>query len=196
MVNNVKRICVFTGSSPGARESYADAATTLADEIVKRGFELVYGGADVGLMGVVADRVLELGGRVIGVIPESLVEWEVAHQGLTDLRVVSSMHERKALMAELSVGFVALPGGVGTLEETFEIMTWAQLGMHAKPCGLINVGGYFDSLIAFLDHSVEERFLKHVHRDLLMVEETASALLDAFGRYKAPKVDKWVDARP
>ena len=128
-----------------------------------------------------------------GVIPESLVEWEVAHQGLTELRVVSSMHERKALMADLSAGFVALPGGVGTLEETFEVLTWAQLGMHEKPCGLLNVAGYYDPLINFLQHAVDERFLKDVHRELLMVEDSAESLLDAFANYQAPTVDKWVD---
>lgn len=190
---SVERICVFTGSSPGAKDEYSAAATELAEELVKRNFELVYGGANVGLMGIVADRVLALGGRVIGVIPESLVEWEVAHRNLTELRVVSSMHERKALMAELSEGFIALPGGVGTLEETFEVLTWAQLGMHAKPCGLLNVAGFFDHLITFLDHIVDERFLKQVHRDLLLVDECADGLLDAFDCYVAPKIDKWVD---
>lgn len=190
---DAKAICVFTGSSPGARGDYAAAAISLAEELVARGFDLVYGGANVGLMGTIADRVLELGGRVTGVIPESLVEWEVAHRGLTELRVVSSMHERKALMADLSTGFVALPGGVGTLEETFEVLTWAQLGMHEKPCGLLNVAGYYDPLIEFLQHAVDERFLKEVHRELLMVEDNAEALLDAFASYQAPTVDKWVD---
>ena len=173
--------------------AYAAAAKVLAEEIVRRDFELVYGGANVGLMGVVADRVLELGGRAIGVIPESLVKWEVAHEHLTELHVVGSMHERKALMADLSSGFVALPGGVGTLEETFEVLTWAQLGMHDKPCGLLNIEGYFDHLITFLNHSVAEKFLKQVHRDLLLVETEAAALLDAFDRFVAPIVDKWVD---
>ena len=190
---DAKAICVFTGSSPGARGDYAAAATALAEELVARGLDLVYGGANVGLMGTIADRVLELGGRVTGVIPESLVEWEVAHRGLTELRVVSSMHERKSLMADLSAGFIALPGGVGTLEETFEVLTWAQLGMHEKPCGLLNVAGYYDPLIDFLQHAVDERFLKNVHRELLMVEDSAASLLDAFASYQAPTVDKWVD---
>ena len=190
---DAKAICVFTGSSPGARGDYAAAATALAEELVARGFDLVYGGANVGLMGTIADRVLELGGRVTGVIPESLVEWEVAHRGLTELRVVSSMHERKSLMADLSAGFIALPGGVGTLEETFEVLTWAQLGMHEKPCGLLNVAGYYDPLIDFLQHAVDERFLKNVHRELLMVEDSAESLLDAFASYQAPTADKWVD---
>ena len=190
---DAKAICVFTGSSPGARGDYAAAATALAEELVARGLDLVYGGANVGLMGTIADRVLELGGRVTGVIPASLVEWEVAHRGLTELRVVSSMHERKSLMADLSAGFIALPGGVGTLEETFEVLTWAQLGMHEKPCGLLNVAGYYDPLIDFLQHAVDERFLKNVHRELLMVEDSAASLLDAFASYQAPTVDKWVD---
>ena len=189
----VQRICVFTGSSLGARSEYAVATKNLAEELVSRDLELVYGGANVGLMGTLADTVLELGGHVIGVIPESLVSKEVAHQRLSELRVVASMHQRKAEMAELASGFIALPGGVGTIEETFEIFTWAQLGMHTKPCGLLNVAGYFDQLVAFLEHSVRERFLKEVHREMLLVEEDPKILLDAFNQYASPKVEKWID---
>jgi uncharacterized protein (TIGR00730 family) len=194
-VTGVGRICVFAGSSPGARRDYAVAARDLAEELVSRDLGLVYGGANVGLMGTLADTVLELGGHVIGVIPESLVSKEVAHGRLSDLRVVGSMHERKAQMAELSSGFVALPGGVGTIEETFEILTWAQLGMHGKPCGLLNVAGYYDPLVAFLEHSVRERFLEEVHRTMLLVAECPKVLLDAFDRYAPPEVEKWIDRR-
>ena len=189
----MRRICVFTGSNPGARSDYAAAAEKLAGELVARDVELVYGGGNVGLMGTLADAVLGLGGRVTGVIPEALVAREVAHQHLSELRVVSSMHERKAQMAELASGFVALPGGAGTLEETFEVFTWAQLGLHEKPCGLLNVAGYFDPLIAFLDHSVRERFLSDAHRAMLLVENDPKLLLDSFDEYKAPEVDKWID---
>jgi uncharacterized protein (TIGR00730 family) len=186
----MKRICVFTGSSPGARADYGAAAVTLAEELVSRDFELVYGGARVGLMGMLADRVLELGGHVIGVIPESPVLLDVAHKHLSELRVVDTMHERKALMADLASGFVAMPGGVGTLEEIIEILAWAQLGFHAKPCGLLNVAGYYDALIAFLEHSVSERFLKQVHRDKLLVEQEPASLLDAFVDYTPTQVGK------
>jgi uncharacterized protein (TIGR00730 family) len=189
----VNRICVFTGSSPGAKNDYRDAALALAEELVSRDLELVYGGANIGLMGAVADRVLELGGHVIGVIPESLVDMEVAHRALPDLRVVDSMHARKALMAELSSGFIAMPGGIGTLEEIFEVLTWAQLGMHAKPCGVLNAAGYYDGLVAFLRHMVDERFLKEGHRDLLIVEESPKELLDVFARYAPADTRKWLD---
>ncbi|MFT5696125.1 MAG: hypothetical protein ACI9QQ_002105 [Myxococcota bacterium] len=189
----MNRICVFTGSSPGAKNDYRDAALALAEELVSRDLELVYGGANIGLMGAVADRVLELGGHVIGVIPESLVDMEVAHRALPDLRVVDSMHARKALMAELSSGFIAMPGGIGTLEEIFEVLTWAQLGMHAKPCGVLNAAGYYDGLVAFLRHMVDERFLKEGHRDLLIVEESPKELLDVFARYAPADTRKWLD---
>ena len=151
----MKRICVFAGSSRGAREDYAQAAERLAFELVNRGYGVVFGGGRVGMMGVLADATLALGGEVIGVIPKALLEKEVAHGGLTELRVVASMHERKAMMAELSEGFIALPGGLGTLEEFFEVLTWAQLGLHPKPCGLLNVRGYYDRLLEFLDLTVE-----------------------------------------
>jgi uncharacterized protein (TIGR00730 family) len=189
----MKRVCVYCGSSPGSQPDYAEAAKNLARALVRRNIDLVYGGASVGTMGVLADTVLAEGGRVIGIIPQRLVDKEVAHTGLSELRVVKSMHERKILMAELSDGFIALPGGLGTLEEIFETLTWAQLGLHQKPCGLLNVGDYYRSLIAFLDHAVAERFIKDVHRAMLLVEEQPERLLERFGRYKAPAVTKWVD---
>ncbi len=189
----MKRICVFCGSSPGRNANYAQASVDLGHAIVARGLELVYGGASVGLMGTLADAVLRLGGEVIGVIPSSLVGYEVAHRGVADLRVVRSMSERKALMAELSDGFIALPGGTGTLDELFEVLTWSQLGEHTKPSGLLNIEGYFANLISFLDHAVDERFLRTEHRAMLMVETTPDALLDRFESYRAPKVEKWLD---
>lgn len=159
---------------------------------MERGLGLVYGGASVGIMGVLADTVLSLGGRVTGVMPESIVRKEVAHRGLTELHVTSSMHERKMLMAELSDAFVALPGGIGTLEEVFEAWTWAQLGLHAKPCGLLNVAGYYDGLITFLDHTVAERFVKEANRSMLIVSDDPSGLLDRFAAYRPPAVEKWI----
>ncbi len=186
-------VCVFTGSSPGAKAEYREVAMRLGSELVARELALVYGGAHVGLMGAVADAVLEAGGRVIGVIPEFLVAKEVAHEGLSELHVVETMHERKAKMAALASGFIALPGGVGTFEETFEILSWAQLGMHEKPCGLLNVSGYYDGLIRFLDHAVSERFVKPVHRELVLVAEEPDELLDAFRVYSPPDIDKWLD---
>jgi uncharacterized protein (TIGR00730 family) len=189
----MKCLCVFTGSSPGARPEYGEAAQALGQALVTRELGLVYGGGNVGLMGILADTVLEQGGHVIGVIPESLVRREVAHTGLSEQHVVGSMHERKAMMAELSSGFIALPGGIGTLEETFEILTWAQLGFHAKPCGLLDVCGYYTELLAFLDRSVEERFVKPEHRALLEVQTSPDAILDAFERYEPSSVTKWID---
>jgi uncharacterized protein (TIGR00730 family) len=173
-------VCVFTGSRHGAREHYASVAATLGRELVRRGYGLVYGGGNVGLMTVIADTVLALNGHVTGVIPDALVSKEVAHQSLSDLRVVNSMHERKALMAELSDGFVALPGGIGTMEEFFEVLSWAQLGIHEKPCGLLNVAGYYDPLMQFLDHAVAEDFIKPKHRALLLDESEPAKLLDRF----------------
>jgi uncharacterized protein (TIGR00730 family) len=180
MSNLQGRICVFTGSSRGTRADYADAARRLARQLVERGYGLVYGGGNVGLMGVIADAVLAGGGIVTGVIPDALVSQEVAHRGLSELRVVQSMHERKATMAELSEGFIAMPGGIGTMEEFFEVLSWAQLGLHDKPCGLLNVGGYYDPLIRFMNHAVDQQFLKPKHRMLLLVEEEADRLLDRF----------------
>lgn len=173
-------ICVFTGSRHGVRPEYADAARRLAGALVEGGYGLVYGGGNVGLMGVIADAVLELGGHVTGVIPDSLVSREVAHRGLSDLRIVQSMHERKALMAELSDGFIAMPGGIGTMEEFFEVLSWAQLGIHAKPCGLLNTAAYYDHLVRFLDYAVSAGFLKPKHRSLLMLEDEPARLLRRF----------------
>jgi uncharacterized protein (TIGR00730 family) len=176
-------ICVFSGSRSGVNFGYADAARQLGCELVKRGHDLVYGGGNVGLMGVIADAVLELRGHVTGVIPDALVSKEVAHEGLSDLRIVRSMHERKAVMAELSDGFIAMPGGIGTMEEFFEVLSWAQLGLHNKPCGLLNVSGYYRPLIQFLDHAVDHGFLKPKHRSLLIVEDKPHALLDRLEQF-------------
>jgi hypothetical protein len=184
---------VFTGSSSGGRSEYTDAARALGCALVARGSELVYGGAKVGLMGVLADAVLAAGGRAIGVIPEVLVTKEVAHEGLSELHVVGSMHERKALMADLSDAFVALPGGLGTLEELAEMLTWAQLGLHAKPCGLLDVCGYYDGLLAFLDHAVTERFVRREHRALLLAACEPEELLARLAMYRPPAVEKWLD---
>jgi uncharacterized protein (TIGR00730 family) len=174
----MRKLCVFTGSRHGLRPEYADAAKTLGHELVGRGYGLVYGGGNVGLMTVIADAVLESNGHVTGVIPNALVSKEVAHLGLSDLRVVDSMHERKALMAQLSDGFIAMPGGIGTMEEFFEVLSWAQLGLHEKPSALLNVGGYYDPLIQFLDHAVEQDFIKPKHRALLVVESDPDRLID------------------
>jgi len=189
----VKRICVFCGSSPGANRMYVRLAEQVGAALVRRQIALVYGGGNVGLMGVLANAVLAAGGHVIGVIPQALVDLEVAHAGLPDLRVVDSMHERKALMADLADGFIALPGGLGTLEELFEILTWQQLGLHAKPCGLIDVARYFDPLLRFLDHAVAERFIRPEHRAMVLVAEDADTLLDRFEQYQPPPRDKWID---
>lgn len=187
------RICVFTGANPGARLDYASAAKELGRELTTRGYELVYGGAKVGLMGIVADAVLAGGGAVTGIIPRALVGREVAHRGLSELRVVDSMHERKAMMADLADGFIAMPGGLGTLEELFEVLTWAQLGIHCKPCGILNVASYFDPLLEFLAHAVHECFVRTEHRAMLMAEPTAGPLLERFDSYQAPTVPTWLD---
>ena len=186
----MRRVCVFCGSSVGARPEYREAARTLARALTRRGIGLVYGGSRVGVMYEIAATALEAGGEVIGVIPQELVDREVAFTGLSDLRIVGSMHERKALMAELSDGFIALPGGLGTIEELLEVLTWAQLGLHKKPCGLLNVCRYFDALVGFLDHAVDQRFIKPEHLGMLLIEEDSEALLARFGRYHAPSVDK------
>ncbi|HLF29468.1 MAG TPA: TIGR00730 family Rossman fold protein [Xanthomonadales bacterium] len=185
-------ICVYCGSNPGKSPDYVLAARELGREFVAHGLGLVYGGASVGVMGAVADAVLAAGGRAIGVIPHSLATREIAHQGLDELIVVGSMHERKAKMAELSSGFIALPGGWGTIEEIFEALTWAQLGFHDKPCGLLNVAGYFDHLGAFLDHAMQERFVREEYRPMMMIESRPAVLLDRFAAYQAPKVRKWI----
>lgn len=189
----MNRICVFTGSNPGNRPAYRAAAIALGNLLAEREIELVYGGARVGLMGAVADATLAAGGKAIGVIPECLMIKEVAHEGLDELHVVASMHERKALMAELSDAFIALPGGVGTFEETFEILTWSVLGIHAKPIGLFDVDDYYAGLVAFIDHSVREGFFHAQHAAMLLRESEPQQLLDAFERYTPVRVQKWVE---
>ena len=188
----IKNICVYCGSSFGRVDYYGQATNALAQALVRKNIGLVYGGASIGIMGKVADEVLALGGEVLGVIPKALAHKEVAHHHLTQLRVTESMHERKMLMAELSDGFIALPGGIGTFEELFEIWTWAQLGFHHKPIGLLNISGYYDHLIQFLDHVLAEQFVKQETRDLLMVESDPDVLLDRFINYQAPPVIEWL----
>ena len=188
----MKSICVFCGSSHGALEAYGDAARDTGRAIAENGFRLIYGGAKVGLMGTVADAALEAGGEVIGVLPRSLQNKEIGHDGLNELHLVGSMHERKALMADLSDGFIALPGGVGTLEEIFEVWTWGQLGYHSKPCGFLNVEGYYDQLIAFLDHQTREGFTKKAMRDMAQVADTPEALIELFNSYAPPSTPKWI----
>jgi uncharacterized protein (TIGR00730 family) len=188
----MQRVCVFTGSSAGARPAYRESARQLGRLLAERRIGLVYGGARVGLMGAVADACLAAGGEAVGVIPEALVAKEIAHTGLTELRVVSSMHERKALMADLADAFVALPGGWGTLEEFFEVLTWAQLGLHRKPCGLLNVGGYFDGLLAFAEHAVSEGFVRREHRDMMTIAADPGELLDRLDAHRPPVVEKWI----
>ena len=190
----MKRICVNCGSSPGFDSSYMEMAHRLGQALVDRNLALVYGGADVGLMGKVADTVLKAGGSAIGVIPKSFAQ-KVSHNGLTELHVVESMHERKSMMFDLSDGFIALPGGFGTLEEVLELLTWAQLGLNMKPCGILNVREYFNGLLAFLDHSMTEGFIKQEHRDMLLVTVTPEDMLDRFESYRAPDVEKWVGVK-
>ena len=189
----MKRICVYCGSSPGREPAYLAAAKALGNTLVERGLGLVYGGAQIGIMGRIADTVLAKGGEVIGVIPKALADREIFHTGLSKLEIVSSMHERKALMADHSDGFIALPGGLGTLEEIFEVLTWAQLGFHKKPCGLLNIQGYYDHLAAFLNHSVSQGFVNEASRGMLMTESDPGTLLDRFAGYKPPVVNKWID---
>jgi uncharacterized protein (TIGR00730 family) len=183
---------VFAGSSLGSEPAFADAAVDLARALVDRGYGLVYGGANVGLMGTLADAVLEAGGAVTGVIPDFLAGKEIAHPGLTDLKIVSSMHERKDTMARLADGFIALPGGFGTIEEFFEVLTWSQLGLHDKPCGLLNVGGYFELLLRFLDEAVAQHLLKPANRSMVLVADDPGMLLDRFESYAVPAETKWI----
>ena len=190
-----RRICIFCGSSSGTREVYRQAAQTVGRLLCGRGIELVYGGGHVGLMGIVADACLNEGGRVIGVIPQALADREVAHTGLTELRIVSSMHERKALMADLSDAFISLPGGYGTWEEFFEVLTWSQLGIQRKACGVLNVDGYYDPLLEMADRALSEGFLRDVHRDLLLSDSDPGRLVDRLSNYAVPAVDKW-SSRP
>lgn len=190
---SLHRVCVFCGSNSGARADYESAARSVGEELLARGLELVYGGGNIGLMTIVADTVMRGGGRVIGVLPRWLESREVAHRDLTELRIVSSMHERKAMMASLSDAFISLPGGIGTFEETLEVMTWSQLGIHQKPFGLLNVLGFYDGLLAFLDHAVEEGFLQRENKERLMVAEQAGALLDLFSEFVPAARESWLD---
>src|SRR5450631_435871 len=189
----LRRIGVFCGSSTGADRAYQQAAQAVGRLLAQRGIELVYGGGHVGLMGAVADACLNDGGRVIGVIPQALADKEVAHGGLSELHIVGSMHERKAMMAELSGAFMALPGGYGTWDELFEALTWSQLGIQRKACGVLNVNGYYDPLIAMADRALADGFLRGVHRDLLLADTDATRLLDRLNRSILPPVDKWSD---
>ncbi|HEY4364015.1 MAG TPA: TIGR00730 family Rossman fold protein [Bryobacteraceae bacterium] len=187
-----KRICVFCGSSLGARAAYREAAVATGRVLASRGIGVVFGGSHLGLMGAVAQAALDAGGEVTGVIPQALVAKEVADTRLADLRVVGSMHERKALMAELADGFIALPGGFGTFEEFCEILTWAQLGFHGKPCGLLNVEGYYDSLLGMFDHAVREGFVKAAHREMVLCEREPGALVERMLTFAAPRAEKWI----
>jgi len=189
---DLKNICVYCGSNAGNDPIYTAQAQALGRALVERGLGLVYGGSRVGIMGVVADAVLQAGGRAIGVLPEALMQKELAHKGLTELHVVASMHERKTMMAAKADAFVAMPGGIGTLEEIFEVWTWAQLGFHNKPCGLLNVAGFYDKLAGFLDHAAASGFMQPQHRDMLAVESDPHRLLDRFASYEAPTVSKWI----
>ena len=189
----MQAISVYCGSSPGLKPEYAEAARQLGRALAGRGITLVYGGGRTGLMGTIADAALAQGGRVIGVIPADIAEHEIQHNGLTELHVVSSMHERKMLMTKLSDAMIAMPGGLGTLEELFEVWTWAQLGFHTKPCGLLNVEAYFDQMLAFLDNAVSQRFVKQTHRDFLYTDTDPVALVERMQAYKPAAADKWLD---
>ena len=188
----MRRICVFCGSSSGVKPEYAQAARELGSILAQRKIGVVYGGGNIGMMGQLAQATLESGGEIIGVIPKKLFEKKVAFTELADLRVVGSMHERKSLMAELADGFIALPGGIGTLEEFFEVLTWAQLGLHHKPCGLLNISQYYTRLVSFLDHLVDQQFLEPAHRSMLLIDEHPDGLLQQFETYQPPNVDKAV----
>ena len=190
----MNRICVFCGSSRGSDEIYIDAARQLGRILIKHNIGLVYGGGGVGLMGEIANTFMEKGAEIIGVIPRDLFEKEVACSGLSDLRIVNSMHERKSLMIELSDGFIALPGGFGTIEEFFEVLTWAQLGIHGKPCGILNIRGYFNYLIEFLDHMVNQKFIGKEHRSMVLIADNPAELINKFQSYRPPQIDKarWV----
>ena len=191
----LQRLGVYCGSNAGHRPDYAEAAHTLGQLLAEEGIGLIYGGGRVGLMGIIADAVLEAGGEAIGVIPYSLAQREVAHEGLTELRLVDSMHERKALMAELAEAFVAMPGGLGTLEELAEALTWSQLGIHQKPCGLLNVAGYYDGLIAYLDHAEDEGFVRSQHRELLLVDDQPHALVEKLRAFEPLETTRWITRR-
>jgi len=188
----IKRVAVFCGANTGNDPLYTQAAQALADVLAARDIDLVYGAGSVGLMGVIADRMLHHGKQVIGVIPQHLMDMEVGHTGISDLRVVQTMHERKMMMAELADAFVAMPGGLGTLEEIIEVCTWNQLGIHQKAAGFLNVGGYYDQLFAFLDHAVAAAFLKPVHRESLLVDDSPARLLEQLDNYQGGYAPKWV----
>ncbi|WP_420992720.1 TIGR00730 family Rossman fold protein [Cupriavidus sp. 30B13] len=191
----MKSVCIYCGSSPGNRPEYAEAARAMGKLLAERGLALVYGGGKVGLMGTVADAVLAHGGTAIGIIPEALMQKEVGHRGLSELHVVRNMHERKQMMADRADAFVAMPGGVGTFEELFETFTWLQLGYHAKPVGLLNAAGFYDGMLGFLQHAVDEGFLKQVHNDLLYMDPTPEGILDKLARAPRVTVDKWQEKR-
>lgn len=188
----MKRICVFCGSNYGANPAYAAAAREVGETLAERGIGLVYGGGKVGLMGEMANGALARGGEVIGVIPEALFAKEVGHMGLTALHVVDSMHDRKGMMADLSDGFITLPGGFGTMEEFFEVLTWAQLGLHRKPCGLLNVDGYYDQLLSLFDSFISQRFARGEHRDFILAEREIAPLLDRIAAYEPPVLTRWI----
>ena len=192
-MTDLRSVTVYCGSNAGADPAYAEATRLLARTLVDDGVRIVYGGAALGLMGVLADTAMEAGGEVIGVMPQALIDREIGHPNLTELKVVASMHERKALMAELADGFVAVPGGIGTLEELIEVYTWSQLGIHDDPCGVLNTRGYYDGLASFLDHAVQEGFLRPQHRATLFVAEDPGELLDAMAEFTPPRVGKWLE---
>jgi uncharacterized protein (TIGR00730 family) len=189
----MKSICVYCGSNFGARDSYLEAAKSLCLEIAKREIALIYGGGNTGLMGAIADFTLAAGGKVIGVIPQALVDKDAAHTGLSDLRVVESMHDRKSLMADLSDAFIALPGGLGTLEEFCEVATWTQLGFHRKPCGLLNIESFYDRLLSFLDYATEEKFIRPEHRRIFISEDNPMKLINRLDEFELPKLPKWIE---
>ncbi len=193
MKNNLKALCLYCGSNPGDKPAYADAAALFGRTLAGHGIELIYGGGSVGLMGIAADACLTANGKVTGVIPRLLMEKEVGHKNLTTLHVVENMHERKALMMTLSDGFIALPGGYGTLDELFEALTWLQLGYHSKPVGLLNVAGFFDQLVAFLGHARDERFLRELHHDALSVDSDLGRLIAKMQHAEALDTAKWLD---
>lgn len=191
----MQKICVFCGSNFGNHPAYAEAAATLGTLLAQRDVTLVYGGGNVGLMGAVADAALAEGGEVIGIMPQALVQKEIAHRGLTKLHIVDSMHERKALMAEVADAFIALPGGYGTFEEFCEVLTWAQLGLHRKPCGVLNVQGYYDNLLALFDRAVEDQFVMEAHRIMVLSDDDPAVLLERLLQYEMPRVEKWISRR-
>lgn len=190
----MKKICVFCGSSPGANPNFRKTAVELGKEIARREMELIYGGSNLGLMGVVAQSAAENGAKVTGIMPR-VFDGRVEHPEFIELQIVETMHERKAMMSELADAFIALPGGMGTFEEILEVVTWAQIGFHSKPCGVLNVDGYYDKLLAFLDESVKQRFVWQAHREMLMSDISPAGLFEQFANYKAPKLDKWRDRK-